>query len=309
MSKHTPRPNIPYEWGEQARCPACSAPDLAVQRQPGEADQLRCTACGLRFELTGDGPYLRVTHWPDLRRPDPLPPPGGWVTPDELRRLLKPRFVSTDPAPAGPQAAVPAAEDLQARAQKLVELGSTPMQVRASLANAGVAPEQVEATLQAAGQAARRATTRQERKLWAWLALVAALLVLGVWGGLRLAAMREPLMNALRSTLAPDLARAAGMTTPIVRQLPVPDEAEAATPVPCPVTPEGAAALFGGDSQSWSKGSNGWIRIDAGGADVIIYVPYGMVAAYFRVGEQLTLVEVPGPATLSQTPGLAISCP
>lgn len=266
MSEHLPHPTIPYEWGEQARCPACFAPDLAVQRQPSAADQLRCTACGLRFELAGDGPYLRVTHWPDLRQPDPLPPPGGWVTPAELRLLLEPRFGSASQTGIP----VPAADDFQA---------------------------------------ARRATTRQERKLWAWLALTAALLVLGVWGGLRLAAMRDPLMNALRSTLAPDLARAAGMTTPVVRQLPIPDEEKAATLIPCPVTPEGAAALFGGKPQSWSKGSNGWIRIDASGADVTIYVPYGMLAAYFRVGEQLTLVEVPGPATIGQTPGLAISCP
>jgi hypothetical protein len=95
----------------------------------------------------------------------------------------------------------------------------------------------------------------------------------------------------------------------VVQHLSDPPGASSGTPIPCPATPAQAAALFGGKPETWSKGPNGWIRIDTSGADATIHIPYGMIGAYFRVGEQLVLVEVPGPALLSQAPSLAISCP
>jgi hypothetical protein len=336
MDQFQPRPSIPYEWGEKARCPACSAPDLEVQRQSSGPDQLRCTACGLRFELELGGPHLRVMRWPDLRAQDALPAAGSWMTAGELRGALQAQFPAVGgtrlQAPAEPQPAAKAAErpapvqgsgepapaaptidDLTARVKKLVDLGSTPMEVRASLAQSGAAPEQVERALRAAGQMVQREQKQQGRKLWGRLAAAAVLVAGIVWGGLllagSLAAQRDEFAASLRSTLMPGVAQAAGLTTPVVQRLQSPPGASDGTPVPCPTSPAAAAELFGGQAETWSPGPNGWIRIDASGEEVTIRVPYGMLAMYFRVGEQLVPVEVPGPAAISQAPALAISCP
>ncbi len=316
MSQFQPRPTIPYEWGEKARCPACSAPDMEVQHQAAGPDQLRCTACGLRLELELGGSHLRVMRWPDLQRPDSVPQPGSWMSIEELRSVLKHGMPASPPAASVqsvPAPASPALDDLTARVQKLVDLGSSPMEVRASVAGSGLSREQVEQAMRSASQAAGKERRHQERKLWGWLALLALLLPLLIWGGIRLgetlAGKQEEFIAALRSTLAPGMIQAAGMTTPVVKQLDDPPGAASGTAVPCPATPAQAAGLFGGRAETWSSGPNGWIRVDTSGEDATIYVPYGMVGAYFRVGDQLVLVEVQGPATLSQAPAVAISCP
>ena len=331
MSQIQARATIPIAWGEQARCPACSAPDMEVQHQSSGPDQLRCTACGLRFELQLDGPQLRVTHWPDLQAPDSVPAPGSWLTIDELRsRLRRPSPDDSPPAPtpaasaaapaptrpgqpAGPSAPVPASNEKVARVKKLLDLGSTPMEVRASLAREGVPAEQIQAALTAANQMIRGQQARQVRKMWGWLVLAAVLLALVLWGGLRLqraiAGRQAEMAAALKSTLMPNLVQALGVTTPVVQQLPDPPSASSGTPIPCPATPEQAASLFGGRASSWSKGPNGWIRIDSSGENATIHIPYGMLAAYFKVGNPMELVEVQGPAVLSQVPSLAVSCP
>jgi hypothetical protein len=204
--------------------------------------------------------------------------------------------------------AVPASQALVARVKKLVELGSRPMEIRASLTKEGIPPEQIQAAMAAASQMVRGEQGRQVRKLWGWLAVVAVVLPLAIWGAVRLAsplaARREDLAEAIRSTLVPNAASSMGMTTPVVQQL------EGGPAGTCPGTPAEAAALFGGRAETWSRGSNGWIRIDTSGEDATIYVPAGMLAMYFKVTDQLLIpVEVEGPATLSGAPGLAISCP
>jgi hypothetical protein len=355
MSEIQARQTIPNEWGEKARCPACSAPDLEVRHQPGGPDQLRCTACGLRFELELDGPHLSVTRWPDLRVPASVPPPGSWLSIDELRSLLRKPIASVDqaaPAPArptagpasqpvapataairpatpppGPEAAAPAQpsasplpapgvavpKGLVVRVKKLLDTGSTPMELRAALGKDGLSPAEIQAAIESADQIRRRDHEGQARKLWGRLALAAILLSLAVWGGFRLASSlasrQDEFMNVLRSTLAPNLAHSVGMTTPVVHRLPDPPGASRGTPVPCPQTPQDAADLFGGPAETWSKGPNGWVRMDTSGVDVTIHVPYGMLAMYFKVSNQLVAVEVPGPATLNQIPSMAISCP
>ena len=355
------RQTIPDAWAERARCPLCGSGGMRVQHLAGSADQLRCTACGLAFELEMDGARLHVYRWPDSLPFLHIMVSDDWRNAAELRSLVKQMTSGSDmaappapaapaqptppvitaqaettpvmPGPAGatalppvasPQSAPPAldATAIGIRIKQLRALGNSPKEIRTTLTQAEKDPERVQAILGIIDQMDRYEQARQGNKL-AWslgILMVVVILLVGagyIWqtnflnqnqpsgAGGTPGAPAQP-------TQAPNIAiKLLNLNTPVVNYGAVPPGASNTTATGCPRTAQQAADAFGGKPADWyyPPSSNGWVMAHAGGASANIFVPKGMKAAYLQLSNRLNLIEVNGPATLSDAYYVAISCP
>ncbi len=315
MDTTTVRASIPESWGSQALCPWCSAPKMAVCHTPDAPDQLACGTCGLAFELELGGGRLRVAHWPEPLDALQNESADQWLTTTKLRELAR-------QAPSRPDTRVPISppkvvqvqpaslDEMVVRIKKLRDLGNSPTQIRNILAQTGAKPEQIKAALEAAKRVERQESSRQQKKMWRSLAFVGITLLACIGAGITLQhiyAGKSGGVPPLRATLMPGLAEALNLNTPMVQYGAAP-----AGPISnnCPRTSSQAAALFGGQADAWSSppNSNGWVMIDPGQANTL-YIPQGMKAAYLELGSTIILVEISGPATLSNVYYIAVSCP
>jgi hypothetical protein len=114
--------------------------------------------------------------------------------------------------------------------------------------------------------------------------------------------------SQVEATLAPNLSKLLNLNTPVVQYYVPP--AGATEYEECPGSAAEAANLFGGLSENWSypRSSNGWVMMAINQATTI-YVPDGMKAAYIQLADSILLIEIPGPASLSNVYYVAISCP
>jgi DNA-binding transcriptional MerR regulator len=316
MSEIKARDTIPVSWAEQGHCPVCSASKMQVQHQSAGPDQLRCAACELAFEVESGGVRLHVTHWPDSCAVQRETVAERWLTAAEMRTLIQ-QSVSLPASPVPAQKTNRLKPDLPdemvVRARKLKDLGNTPAQIRAILAQTETDPERIQAALVVASQVEHQEQVRQRKKLRLSMGLIGAIVVICMGAGIFLQKMvlskQTGAASLLQATLVPDLAKILNLNTPVVQYNVAPSGSSSGTSA-CPRTAVAAAAMFGGQPDKWSSpaNSNGWIMIDTSQGNTI-YTPMGMTAAYLQLGSNVVLVEVLGPATLSNVYYIAISCP
>ena len=339
---------------------------MRVQHPAACAAQLRCTACGLAFEMEMDGAHLHVARWPDSLPFLHIMVSDDWRTAAELRSLVNQMTSGPDSAPPPPPAAsiqapppvVPAnvepppqthnsametslpaaalpnsappaldAEAIGIRIKQLRALGNSPREIRATLTKAETDPERVQAILGIITRMEHQEQTRQSNKLvWALgILMVVVILLVGIGyifqqnflnqnqpvaagaaGAGGAAAATPPPAQAVNPAV-----KVLNLNTPVVKYGAVPPGASSTIASKCPRTALDAANLFGGKPADWyyPPSSNGWVMAHAGGAAADIFVPKGMKAAYLQLSNRLNLIEVNGPATLSDSYYVAISCP
>ena len=273
----------------------------------------------------------QMTSGPGLSAPVPpvtssLPPPPAAPAkamtaprvPDSARPSSRPPVAAPQPAPPplNPDA-------IGIRIKQLRALGNSPKEIRTTLTQAEKDPERVRAILGIIAQSERQEQARQGKKL-AWsLGILAVIVIILVGAGIvyQENVLKQNQLAAaggagptLQPTQAPNLAvKLLNLNTPVVNYGSVPPVASGTgvSAVTCPRTADQAANLFGARPADWyyPPGSNGWVMAHAGGTSATIFVPKGMKAAYLQLSNKLTLIEVEGPVTLSNTYYVAISCP
>jgi len=330
----TPRPTIPDAWAEKGCCPFCEVARLQVRHAASAADQLTCGNCGAAFELELGGSRLHLTAAPAGYT---LPPAAAdWLPVTDARALLeKAPLPEAVPAPSAPPSTAAEAEpvaapapdaepclgdvtesaELMARAEGLLALGNSPVQIQVTLAKSGAAPAQVRLVMDAVLRTAQAKRERQVRLAWLLSCIVivlagaAAGVVFWTTQGTGSAASGTPPASAPAPTPTGLVGFLMSQPTPIVQT-----EPPSATGVPqatCPKLPADAATLFGGQPADWTfkPDVGGWIMTSLTARD--ISVPAGMEAGYFGIaaatGAAITNVE--GPATIRQVNFVAITCP
>jgi hypothetical protein len=318
----SPRASIPAGWAARGACPVCGAAPLTL----AQPDQLACPRCGTAFQLEAGGPRLRLVRLPAEAGPAA---DGQWRTAAEARAWVRGLILSRRPAArleAGRADAVPA--DALAQAQGLFALRHTPPQIeRILLSSRAWTPEQVAAVLEALQPAVAAAQARQRRQAWVLagmgLGTLTAALVLGAWvmsmfggpgpasatpgpeGGAASAPTAASGLPAGLQTLVPPGARLVN-PTPVIRRGVASGAPQASA---CPRTPEAAAGLFGGAAGDWryDEANRGWMLF-SGASLITVRVPANMVAGYMEFGQNLSVSQVDGPATLDGVNLVVISC-
>jgi hypothetical protein len=315
MNEIKARETIPVAWAENGRCPLCSAPKMQVQKHSGGADQLRCSACELAFEVESGGTRMRITNFPDKVGAFRNTVSERWITAAELRLLTQ----QISPSPGVPipvqkltRSKVTPPDEMVIRARKLRNLGNSPAQIQAILSQTETDPDRIQAAMQVASQMERQDQIRQRKRLRVSMFVIGAIVVICVGAGTVLQKMvfskQTGAVSPLQETLVPDLAKILNLSTPVVQYNTMPPGSSSEKG--CPHTAKEASALFGGQEEKWSSPprSNGWVMINTSEGSTI-YTPSGMTAAYLQLGSNVVLVEVLGPATLSNVYYIAISCP
>ncbi|MCX6034699.1 MAG: hypothetical protein NTV38_06955 [Chloroflexi bacterium] len=315
MSEIKVRDSIPDAWANKGCCPLCAASKMQVQHQSAGPDQLRCAACGVVFELELDSARLHVTHWPDSFALLRETIAEGWLTAAEVRTLIQ-QIVSSPallvPAQRNNRSKPDIPDEMVVRAKKLSDLGNTPAQIRVILSQTETDPDRIQAALEVASQVERQEQVRQRKKLRLSMGIIGAIVIICVGAGIFLQEMffskQTGAASPLQATLIPNLAKILNLDTPVVQYNVAPPVSSGASV--CPRTAAEAAVMFGGQPDKWSSppSSNGWIMIDTSQGNTI-YTPLGMTAAYLQLGSNVVLVEVSGPAKLSNVYYIAISCP
>ena len=273
------------------------------------------------------------------RQPAPASAPANAETASGIPDSAKP---APQPAVPAPQSAPPPlnADAIGIRIKQLRALGNSPKEIRTTLTQTERDPERVQAILAIIAQSDRQEQSRQRNKLaWSLGILMLVVIVLVVAGYI----FQENFLNQNQTTVSaaeatagttvprlqptpvpPNLAvKFLNLNTPVVRYGAVPTGASGNGAGPgtssgkgagasaCPRSAQQAADLFGGRPADWyyPTGSNGWVMARAGGASVTISIPKGMKAAYLQLSNKLDLIEVQGPASLSDAYYVAISCP
>jgi len=254
-----------------------------------------------------------------IQSPQPIPPANVGNTP-EIQN-----FPASSP-PADPAQTAPVALDAIAigiRVKQLRALGNSPKEIRTTLTQAERNPQRVKEILEIVIQMEHREQSRQSKKLaWAFGILIVVVILLVGTGYI----LQENFLNqnqsvaagtagaTLQPTQAPNMVvKIMNLNTPVVNYGAVPPGApiSSVSANACPRTAQDAANLFGGKPADWyyPPSSNGWVMAHAGSTSTSIFVPKGMKAAYLQLSNRLELMEVIGPATMTDTYYIAISCP
>ena len=352
MGFSMPRSVIPPAWAQQGCCPVCQARSLSVRQTPGAPDQMACAQCGSAFELEAGGSRLALTQGP----PAVAAAIGGatrnWLTISELHALLQPppatgapttapasalrspvitdqQPPSSSQAPSSAAPGVPAdlpsglahctEADLMKRAENLLALGNSPLQIQVALVQSGVAPELVQTVVDAVSRVAQQ--KRQQQLRWTWLltGLVMACLLLGVGGGWALwhrTTAAAPGATAQPPNGPPTPTGVAGfflsLPTALVQTEPPPTPGTGGNRQAgrCPTSSDEASDLFGGQAADWTykADAGGWLMTAI--TPKTIYVPAGMAAGYLQFGSGgASMSQVDGPAKIQNVNFIAITCP
>ncbi len=235
--------------------------------------------------------------------------------------------LSPEVAPASPPVSASAPEnqlascsqaELLTRAQGLLALGNSPLQIQVMFVQSGIVPEVVSATMAQVRQLAQQRRDRQVRLTWRLGLLTLIVLVLAVGGGLLLIppSRSRPAATGAAGTAGPtpipNLTAAAGyllaLPTAVVQTEPA--HSPAARPKACPASADEAASVFGGEAKDWvfKADVNGWSMTSL--TTKSIFVPAGMTGGYFQITSNgAAMDQVPGPARLQNINFIAITCP
>jgi len=265
--------------------------------------------------------------------PVPPPPVVSSQPPPVTPAKAEPAPEKTGPAaptvlpPASlPKPALDAAA-IGIRIKQLRALGNSPQEIRATLTKAEKDPERRRAILGIITQMEQQEQARQNNKLVWSLGILMVIVILLVGAGIifkdRFVSQNQPVATSVAGAapvvnatpppaLMPNQAvKALNLNTPVVKYGAIPTGASSASAKACPRSAQDAANLFGGKPADWyyPPSSNGWVMAHAGGSSADIFVPKGMKAAYLQLSDRLNLIEVIGPATMTNAYYVAISCP
>ena len=248
--------------------------------------------------------------------PLPITPAKAESTPEKQVPAGITNLPSPELTPSAPPA--PDAATIGIRVKQLRALGNSPKEIRATLTQPEKDPQRVQAILGIIARMEHQEQARQGKKLLWSLGILGVVVILLVGAGYLLQASflnqnqsTSGAAGTLQATQPSDLAvKLLKLNTPVVNYGAVPPGGAKASTSVCPRTAQEAADLFGGQPADWyyPPGSHGWVMARTG-ASANIYVPGGMKAAYLQLSNRLQLVEVQGPATLSDAYYVAISCP
>jgi hypothetical protein len=330
---------------------------MRVQHGAAGPDRLFCSACGLAFELEMEGARLHISRWPDALPFMLIMIPDEWRTAAELRSLVRQNISATDlatptspaasvqlplpippakteialeppvpvvlaslppAAPSKPTSAPLDADAIGIRIKQLRALGNSSKEIRTTLTQAETDLERVKAILGILNRMECQEQSRQSKKLFWSLGILAALVIILVAAShiLQVRTQEQSQANAagptIQSTQPPNpLAQLLKLNTPVVNyNAAAPPVAYSTLTGGCPRTAQEAADLFGGQPADWyyPPGSHGWVLARTA-SSTNIFVPKGMKAAYLLLSDKLNLIEVQGPASLSGAYYAAISCP
>ncbi len=319
MSKIKPRLTIPDKWAK-SRCPVCGTTPMQIVHAPAAPDQIVCSRCGLACEAEDGGPRIRPKVVPAEFGHRGQLAANMWITADELRALARQSLKPVQQTEA-------VAPEVVEQAKKLYALGNSVSQIKIILEESKASPDQVEAALAEVTRLDREKRQSNQRSLWliGSASAIFFFLIAGVTAVLVVRPELRPPTAAPRPTNP-----VSGQPLPGLPNLPnlpisIPTGAVAtviARPTTgvqqgvgpqaskCPVTPIGAAHLFGGQPEYWSENNDygkAWVMI-ATGEPLTISVPDNMSVGYLRMGEGLEMISVVGPATLTNVNFVTISC-
>ena len=310
---------IPEEWSRGTVCPVCGMSTLAIDHQPGEADQILCKQCTTAFEVSKDGFFIRLVAYPSI-----LPEGLGerWLRPFEVRSMavegIEARQKREEAARhETPVTRPPDVQELVERGEGLLALGNSVEKIREILHHVpGVTPEMREEAM------AKLAKSPSRPRESAWLTIgilvvIVLILVVGV-GALFFGRNLQASVGIPTATQAA-LIDPAALPAPI--QTLLPKGARIVQPPPvkvisgeqagppatgCPRSNAEAAALFGGKAADWRPGQGGWIIVSV---DLLtLKVPANMSAGVFTMEGVPEMRNILGPATLENVNFVAISC-
>ncbi len=318
----------------------------------GAPDQMVCAQCGSAFELEAGGSRLALTQGPSAVASAIGGTTRIWLTVSELHALLQgppaagapATVVASAPQPPpvtgqqppssseAPSAAAPSAPadmpvalahcteaELMRRAENLLALGNSPLQIQVALVQSGVAPELVRTVVEAMRQLARQ--RRQQQLRWTWLLTGLMMVCLLIWVGGGWALWRRTTAGAPSATSQPT----SGPPTPtgvagFFLSLPTSVFQTEPPPTPaaggsrqtdrCPTSSYEASNLFGGQAADWTykADASGWLMTTV--TPKTIYVPAGMIAGYLQFGSgEASVNQVDGPARIRNVNFIAITCP
>ena len=350
LGKAAPRFNIPDEWTKSRCpvCQSTPLQVLHLSHSPEQLACGQC-GLTFEVEMGGARNSVRIRPKkvpPRLGSKSDLAA-NTWLTPAELRALTQQVAPSLPVSPSPPAApfvqvpvvpAVPAsvsssAEDVVERAKKLYALSNPPSQIKAILEGSRATPEAVEAAMTEVIRLDQNRRRSSRASVWLMMGGVALCVAILVGAGIMLNSLR-PASPSSSSTVTAGFAiqptslpSGGGLSLPGLPDLPglLPDgavETVVAQPTTgvqrgvgpgiskCPVTPRGAAELFGGEADDWSQSpemGGSWMMFASGPA-MTIQVPSNMSAGYFSTESGLQMLNVLGPATLSNISFVTISC-
>jgi DNA-directed RNA polymerase subunit RPC12/RpoP len=197
---------------------------------------------------------------------------------------------------------------------QLLALGNSLEQAQSTLTDFEKDPQRIQTVIGIITQMEQQEQTRQRKRTLLSLGVLLFMIIILVAAGfiLRKDFLNQNQPGAGNPASQPNLAdKILHVNTPVVNYGAVQPDATVGSVITCPRTAQQAAALFGGQPADWfhASGSNAWIMASAGGISNNIRVPIGMKAAYLKLSNNLNLIEVNGPATLSNANYIAISCP
>jgi hypothetical protein len=349
MGHGLPRTVIPPAWAQAGCCPVCQAAKLSVRQTPGVPDQLACAQCGCAFELEAGSSRLALTEGPPALAAAIGQTARIWLSIAEVRALLQsppavsvqssqppatapltppssptestaPSAVSTPATPeALPSGLASCTEaELMQRADALLGMGNSPLQIQVALVQSGVAPELVQRVVETMRQLAHDKRQRQLRRTWLLTGLVIACLVFATGAGWALWHQTKGVSApaAAETPRAPTPTGVAGfllsLPTSVVQTEP-PRAPGAGANLPasqCPDSPNEAAGVFGGRADDWTykADAGGWIMTAI--TPQTIHIPAGMLGGYLQFGEGgANMNQVTGPAQIKNVNFIAITCP
>jgi hypothetical protein len=210
--------------------------------------------------------------------------------------------------------------ELMKRAETLLALGNSPLQIQVALVQSGVAPDLVKTVVEATRRLAQQKRQRQLRWTWLLTGLVIACLLLAAGGGWALWHRPAPPAPSAAGTSRPPN----GPPTPtgvagFFLSLPTSMVQTEPPPTPgsgpsrqtgrCPTSADEASSLFGGQAADWTYKADvgGWLMTAV--TPKTIYVPASMVAGYLQFGAGgANMSQVDGPARIQNVNFIAVTC-
>jgi len=316
MTSTQVRQNIPDDWSQKVTCPLCAVFKMQVVHPLFGPDQLRCDSCGISIELELGGDHIHVMEWPDGHTALQEDVADRWINVEELRTLVHLLAVRQRAGMSTPNPNQRVNEELLAEVSRTVEslrgLGNPPAQILAILEENEVDPQRIEAAREAVNRLERTERELRARRLRFFLLLAGVILILMIGAGIVISSAfpgkTDGSSDSHQVPVIPYLVKALHLGTPVTEPTTTPEGTASGKISGCPNSPAEAAAMFGGQVDKWSSpSSTGWVMLTTS-QTATIFVPKNMSAGYLQFSNQLSLIQVDGPTTLTDIYYVAIRC-
>lgn len=312
--------DIPDAWAEKGTCPACGAKPLKAVHFPDIPDYFSCPKCEMSFEVETNFKAIRVKNIPEKLEFVEEKLRFHWVEPATLRHYLNNRqaLIQERAGLVAPAASL-SDDEVWERMLALYRLGNQPKIIQFTLIQAGATQEQADVAFVRLKRWSEQETKSQNQKFWL-VGGAAFFLIFIIMAGTAFtinrmkAQLEEKVSNPSAANpsmlpldalkLLPDAVKPEFLKSPAATV-----EKTGPAAARCPARPADAAALFGGQEESWQPGSqpDSWQMMNVTGAPNTIRVPARMYAGYID-NKTLVFSSADGPATIHNVNFVAIMC-